>query len=134
MAIKVRGQAGLGKRGCRRLMPMAYYAKPWMEARMVTRNVVLTDHQAAFLDGLVADGQYQNVSEAMRAGLRLLERNEAEFQRIRAGVLEGLAQYERGEVIEGDYPTIITNAFDRGVARAKTEAEAKAKADTDAMK
>lgn len=86
---------------------------------MVTRNVVLTDHQAAFLDGLVADGQYQNVSEAMRAGLRLLERNEAEFQRIRAGVLEGLAQHERGEVIEGDLDDIFEAAWERGLAKIK---------------
>ena len=68
---------------------------------MVTRNVVLTDQQSSFLDGLVASGRFQNASEAMRAGLRLLEQQEAEWEAIRAGVLEGLAQVRRGEFAEG---------------------------------
>ena len=34
---------------------------------MPTRNVVLTDHQAAFVDSLVASGRYQNASEVLRA-------------------------------------------------------------------
>ena len=37
---------------------------------MVTRNVVLTDTQDQLVQALVASGRYQNVSEAMRAGLR----------------------------------------------------------------
>jgi antitoxin ParD1/3/4 len=43
---------------------------------MPTRNVVLTDRQSALLDRLVAEGRYQNASEAMRAGLRLIEERE----------------------------------------------------------
>jgi antitoxin ParD1/3/4 len=81
---------------------------------MPTRNVVITDHQAAFLDSLVAEGRYQNVSEAMREGLRALERSEVEFHRIRAGVLEGLAQAERGEFVEGT----MDEVFDRALAKA----------------
>lgn len=45
---------------------------------MPTRNVVLTDHQSAMIDRLVASGRYQNASEVLRDGLRLLERREAE--------------------------------------------------------
>ena len=41
---------------------------------MATRNVVLTETQSALVDHLVASGRYQNASEALRAGLRLLER------------------------------------------------------------
>lgn len=78
---------------------------------MVTRNVVLTDQQSVFLDGLVASGRYQNVSEAMRAGLRLLEQQEAEWEQVRAGVLEGLAQVRRGEFAEGTGDEAITRAF-----------------------
>ena len=37
---------------------------------MVTRNVVLTETQDQLVQALVATGRYQNVSEAMRAGLR----------------------------------------------------------------
>ena len=46
---------------------------------MVTRNVVLTDTQDQLVQALVASGRYQNVSEAMRAGLRLLEQEEAQI-------------------------------------------------------
>ena len=45
---------------------------------MPTRNVVLTDHQAELVDSLVSSGRYQNASEVLREGLRLVERNAAE--------------------------------------------------------
>jgi antitoxin ParD1/3/4 len=45
-----------------------------------TRNVVLTDHQAHLIDALVSSGRFQNASEVLRAGLRLVEREEAEAQ------------------------------------------------------
>ncbi len=50
---------------------------------MVTRNVVLTETQDYLVQALVASGRYQNVSEAMRAGLRLLEQEEAQLAGIR---------------------------------------------------
>ena len=45
---------------------------------MPTRNVVLTDHQADLVERLVASGRYQNASEVLREGLRLIEGREAE--------------------------------------------------------
>ena len=45
---------------------------------MPTRNVVLTEHQAALLERLVESGRYQNASEVLREGLRLIERRDAE--------------------------------------------------------
>lgn len=45
---------------------------------MPTRNVVLTEHQAELVARLVTSGRYQNASEVMRAGLRLVERQETE--------------------------------------------------------
>lgn len=86
---------------------------------MPTRNVVLTDHQAEFIDSLVASGRYQNASEAMRSGLRLLEREEAAWEQVRRGVLEGLAQVERGEFAEGTPEEIFERAFKVGSERAK---------------
>ena len=65
---------------------------------MVTRNVVLTETQDQLVQALVASGRYQNVSEAMRAGLRLLEREEAQIAGLRDGLLEGLQQAERGDL------------------------------------
>jgi antitoxin ParD1/3/4 len=43
-----------------------------------TKNVVLTDHQASFVENLVVSGRYQNASEVLREGLRLIELREAE--------------------------------------------------------
>ena len=45
---------------------------------MPTRNVVLTDHQTNLVEQLVASGRYQNASEVLREGLRLVEQREAE--------------------------------------------------------
>lgn len=81
---------------------MAYYANDQEDRPMPTRNVVITDHQSAFIDEMVASGRYQNASEVLRAGLRLIEREEEEWAEVRAGVLEGLEQVRRGELVEGD--------------------------------
>ena len=45
---------------------------------MPTRNVVITDRQAAFIEQLVEGGEYQNASEVLREGLRLVEERRAE--------------------------------------------------------
>ena len=52
---------------------------------MPTRNVVLTEHQANLIARLVSSGRYQNASEVMREGLRMVERRESENDiRLRA--------------------------------------------------
>jgi antitoxin ParD1/3/4 len=45
---------------------------------MATRNVVLSQHQHELVESLVKAGRYQNASEVLRDGLRLLERQELE--------------------------------------------------------
>ena len=84
---------------------------------MPTRNVVLTDHQEEFVGHLVEVGRYQNASEVMRDGLRLLEervaRQQAELEDIRAGIIEGLEQAERGEFAAGSGEEAIKRAFRR---------------------
>ena len=78
---------------------------------MVTRNVVLTETQDNLVQALVASGRYQNASEAMRAGLRLLEREEAELSGIRAGLVEGLTQAKAGDLAQGSGEDAIRRAF-----------------------
>ncbi|MDE4100085.1 type II toxin-antitoxin system ParD family antitoxin [Phaeobacter gallaeciensis] len=78
---------------------------------MVTRNVVLTETQNQLVQALVASGRYRNVSEAMRAGLRLLEQEEAQLAGIRQGLFEGLAQAKAGEFAEGSGDDAIRQAF-----------------------
>lgn len=90
---------------------------------MPTRNVVLTDQQSAFVDGMVKTGRFQNASEALRAGLRLLEKEEAAWDQVRRGVLEGLAQVQRGQFAEGSGEEAMRRAWARGVERAQAEWE-----------
>ncbi len=67
---------------------------------MPTRNVVLTDHQATLVEQLVASGRYQNASEVLREGLRLVEQREAEdtcrLELLRSAVKVGIADIEAG--------------------------------------
>ena len=46
---------------------------------MPTRNVVLSDHQHDLVETLVQSGRYQNASEVLREGLRLIEERQAEL-------------------------------------------------------
>lgn len=55
---------------------------------MPTRNVVLTERQAAMVDRLVKSGRYQNASEVLRDGLRLLERRDADSEQRLAALRE----------------------------------------------
>ncbi|MEO9589290.1 MULTISPECIES: type II toxin-antitoxin system ParD family antitoxin [Marinobacter] len=59
---------------------------------MATRNIVLTDHQSQVVDYLVASGRYQNASEVLRAGLRMVEEAESAYttkvNELRAAVAE----------------------------------------------
>jgi antitoxin ParD1/3/4 len=45
---------------------------------MPTRNVVLTEYQEKVIETLVSSGRYQNASEVLREGLRLVEQRAAE--------------------------------------------------------
>jgi antitoxin ParD1/3/4 len=78
---------------------------------MVTRNVVLTDAQDSLVQGLVTRGRFQNASEALRAGLRLLEEEEARTEALRDRLAEGLRQDDAGELAEGDAKAVVARAF-----------------------
>lgn len=88
---------------------------------MPTRNVVLTEQQEIFVRKLVEDGRYQNASEVLREGLRLLEdriqQRETELANIRAGVIAGFDQVERGEFAKGSGEEAIERVFSRAVLK-----------------
>jgi antitoxin ParD1/3/4 len=90
--------------------PLAYIANEEI-CSMVTRNVVLTETQDQLVQALVASGRYQNVSEAMRAGLRLLEQEEAQLAGIRQGLFDGLVQAKASDFAEGSGEDAIRRAF-----------------------
>jgi len=70
---------------------------------MATRNIVLTDHQEQLLGTLIKAGRYQNASEILREGLRLVEEKELQHQQkqlaLRNAVAEGLQDVDEGRTI-----------------------------------
>ena len=68
---------------------------------MPTRNINLTDHYDMLLGKLVEAGRFKNVSEAVRAGLHLLEREEqtfeAKLEALRRDADKGQQAYSNGE-------------------------------------
>jgi antitoxin ParD1/3/4 len=62
---------------------------------MPTRNVNLTDKMEEFIVSRVESGLYSNASEVMRTALRLLEREEEEYEEkmkaLKVAIEEGLA-------------------------------------------
>jgi antitoxin ParD1/3/4 len=68
------------------------------EQTMPTRNVVLTSYQDALVTRMVDSGIYQNASEVLREGLRLIERREAEdtarLVALRQAVHTGMMDFE----------------------------------------
>jgi antitoxin ParD1/3/4 len=74
---------------------------------MPTRNVVLTDYQAELVERLVSSGRYQNASEVLREGLRLVENQEAEGK-ARIKVLREAARNGIADIEAGRYRTFDT--------------------------
>ena len=73
---------------------------------MPTRNVVITDRQAKLIDKLVSEGEYQNASEALRAGIQLLEQQRAErkakLKALRDAIPSRLSEVEGTRPLECD--------------------------------
>lgn len=78
---------------------------------MPTRNVVLTDSQTDLIERLIANGRYQNASEALQAGLRLLEREEVEVMAVQARIASGLEEARSGAFADGSGEDAIRRAF-----------------------
>lgn len=93
---------------------------------MPTRNVVLTDHLAGVVDGLVRSGRYQNASEAIREGVRLLEEDEARMDALIARLNRAHERVAAGERAQGTGEEAVRRAF--RTARAAHEARQAARA------
>ena len=72
-------------------------------ARTVT--VSLGPHYEEFIQASIAAGRYNNVSEVVRAALRLLEEDEARLAAIRAALIEG----EESGIVEDFDPQAFVN-------------------------
>jgi antitoxin ParD1/3/4 len=61
-----------------------------MEAFMPKNtSIVLGKEQNKFIQAQIKNGRFGSASEAMRAGLRLLEEQELKIERLRAAIIEG---------------------------------------------
>ena len=83
---------------------------------MPTRNVVLTEQQQEFVEAMVQSGRYQNASEVLREGLRLIEEREreetAKLQALRAAADRGWA-----DVTAGRYTDVADDDLDEFIAQ-----------------
>jgi antitoxin ParD1/3/4 len=69
---------------------------------MPTRNVNLPDKLDQFITDKVASGDYANASEVMRAALRLMERDEQEYEEKLAVLRTAIAEGDASPDAEGD--------------------------------
>lgn len=53
-------------------------------------SVSLGDYFENFVDNRISEGRYNNASEVIRAGLRLLEEEENQIRRLKLAIQEGL--------------------------------------------
>lgn len=85
---------------------------------MPTRNVVLTDHHESVIADLVRSGRYQNASEVLREGLRLIEerdaREAAKLSALQEAARVGFADLDAGRYLEVDADALESVIQDLG--------------------
>lgn len=69
---------------------------------MPTRNVNLTKELDRFVAKSVKSGHYANASEVMRSALRLLERDEREYEEKMAALRKAIAEGDAGDSMDGE--------------------------------
>lgn len=57
---------------------------------MKTTSVALGNYFEDFIKAQIAQGRYNNASEVIRAGLRLLEEDESQLMALKSAINEGL--------------------------------------------
>ena len=78
---------------------------------MPTRNVVLSEHQQQLVETLVQSGRYQNASEVLREGLRLIEdRDRLEDTKLKA--LKQAARQGWADVSAGRYSDVADDQLE----------------------
>jgi len=93
---------------------------------MPTRNVVLTDHQQELIETLVQSGRYQNASEVLREGLRLIEQRER-LEAAKLKVLQEAASTGWADITAGRYDDIADDQLDDFISQLGQSAAARAR-------
>jgi len=65
-------------------------------------SVTLGKHFSQFIENKIEAGRFESMSEAVRAGLRLLEQQETSLDLLRQRLATGEAQLDRGEGVDGE--------------------------------
>ncbi len=82
---------------------------------MPTRNVVLSEHQQRLVEALVQSGRYQNASEVLREGLRLIEARERR-EDVKLEALKQAARQGWADVSAGRYTDVADDRLEDFVA------------------
>jgi antitoxin ParD1/3/4 len=69
---------------------------------MPTRNVNLTDELDRFIAEKVESGRYENASDVVRAALRILEREEQQYEAKLAALRAAIDEGDASGVAQGD--------------------------------
>jgi antitoxin ParD1/3/4 len=77
---------------------------------MKNTSISLGDHFDEFVKSQVSEGRYKNVSEVIRAGLRILEDEESKTQALKAAIQKGI-----------DSPSISNFDFKENLKKLKQE-------------
>lgn len=93
---------------------------PLSRGHMGSMNVSLTDELEKFVDGKVESGLYNNASEVVREGLRLLKENDEIRQRMRENIERGVLDAQSGRMLDG--PSAAAASRQRLKTRAKKSA------------
>jgi antitoxin ParD1/3/4 len=65
-------------------------------------SVTLGNHFSTFVNDKIEAGRFESTSEAVRAGLRLLEEEEAKIDILRQTLAAGENQLDQGLGVDGD--------------------------------
>jgi len=65
-------------------------------------SVTLGNHLAEFVNNTIETGRFESTSEAVRAGLRLLEEQEARYDLLRQTLVSGELQLDQGQGVDGE--------------------------------
>jgi antitoxin ParD1/3/4 len=85
----------------------------------MAKSVALGDHFEKFVSEQVTHGRYNNESEVVRAGLRLLEEHELKLKELRAAIDQGDRDLAEGRFTVVDQPgDLAADIIARGRARA----------------
>ena len=93
---------------------------------MPTRNVVLSEHQHELVEALVQSGRYQNASEVLREGLRLIEQRE-HIEQAKLDALQQAAGQGWADVSAGRYADVADDQLEDFVGQLGRRAARQAK-------